>query len=205
MIKEKNQIGRRVRALTSLIFLLTCGSGPPIIWDIPPGRSSVGFSVRHMMFTRVKGKFKEYEGKVITSSLTDFTTAKIQAKIPVNSVYTGNRDRDSHLLTDDFFDAVNHPYMLFKSKSIRELSNNRYKMIGDLTIKGITKPVEFDVINLYQKEIYGGRIKSHFRATSTINRYTFGLKWNDIAETGGMLVDKNVKIDMDIYLMSKEK
>lgn len=172
-------------------------------WTISPSRTNIKFKVKHFVLMEVEGRFKNAEGIVTTSDEENFSNAHVEAKIPVQTISTGNTDRDAHLVTGDFFDAQKYPEMSFKSKKVISTYDDDYKMIGDLSIHGITKEVEFKVKHSAKKVGADGIVRSKFSATSTINRYDFGLKWNELTETGSMVVGDKVAIEMDVTLELK--
>jgi diguanylate cyclase (GGDEF)-like protein/PAS domain S-box-containing protein len=168
-------------------------------WIVDQAHSTVGFEVKHMMVSKVRGQFDSFTADVVSDDLTDLTTAKIVFMFDGDSINTRNQDRDKHLKSADFFDIENYPTIDFKSTNITK-NGDRYKVTGDLTIKGITKPVTFDVefggraTNPWGVEVYG------FEAEATINREDFGLTWNAALETGGVLVGKEVAIKVELEL-----
>lgn len=166
-------------------------------WVLDQSHSSVGFEVKHMMVSKVKGQFDSYTADVEAEDLTDLTTATIAFKFDVTSINTKNEDRDNHLVSADFFDVENYPSIDFKSTSITK-DGDDYKVTGDLLIKDVTKPVTFNVefggkgVNPWGVEVYG------FEAEAKINREEFGLTWNAALETGGVLVGKDIKIKVEL-------
>jgi len=168
-------------------------------WKVDQSHSSVGFEVKHMMVSKVKGQFDSYSADVEAADLSDLTTASITFKFDVASINTKNADRDNHLRSADFFDAEKYPTITFTSTSISK-DGDDYKVTGDLTIKDVTKEVTFDVefggkgVNPWGVEVYG------FEAEGKINREDFGLTWNAPLETGGVLVGKDVKIKVELEL-----
>lgn len=168
-------------------------------WTIDQSHSSVGFTVKHMMVSKVKGVFDSYTADIETVDLSDLTEAKISFAFDVASVNTRNEDRDNHLKSADFFDVDQYPKITFNSTAITK-SGDDFKVTGDLTIKDVTKQVTFDVefngkgINPWGQEVYG------FEAESKIDREEFGLTWNAALETGGVLVGKDIKIQVELEL-----
>ncbi|WP_342430961.1 YceI family protein [Neobacillus sp. FSL H8-0543] len=168
-------------------------------WTVDQSHSSVGFEVKHMMVSKVKGQFESYTADVEAADLTDLTTASISFKFDVASISTRSEDRDNHLRSADFFDVENNPTIDFVSTSIAKDGEN-FKVTGDLTIKDVTKSVTFDVefggkgTNPWGVAVYG------FEAEAKINREEFGLTWNAALETGGVLVGKDIKIKVELEL-----
>lgn len=168
-------------------------------YSVDQSHSSVGFEVKHMMVTKVRGQFDSYTAEIEAADLADLTTASISFKFDVASINTSSADRDNHLRSADFFDVEVNPSIDFESTSITK-DGDDYKVTGDLTIKDVTKPVTFDVEfggkgkNPWGVEVYG------FEATAKINREEFGLTWNAALETGGVLVGKDIKINVELQL-----
>jgi len=166
-------------------------------WIVDQSHSAVGFEVKHMMVSKVKGQFEAYTAEVEAADLTDLTTASIAFQFDVASISTRSDDRDNHLKSADFFDAETYPTIDFKSTLI-EKDGDDYEVTGDLTIKGVTKPVTFEVefggkgVNPWGVEVYG------FEAEAKIDREQFGLTWNAALETGGVLVGKEIKIKVEL-------
>lgn len=172
-------------------------------WEIDIAHSSIGFAVKHMMISTVRGEFKNYSATVQYDEKKP-EASQFEAKIDVASVDTRNSQRDDHLRSADFFDASNHPQMIFKSKSVKKIANNKYQVIGDLTIRGVTKTVtlEGEGFSPVLKNPWGQMVTAVSAAT-TINRKDFGLTWNTAIEAGGVLVGEDVKIELNIELVKK--
>ncbi|MCL6573990.1 MAG: YceI family protein [Bacillus sp. (in: Bacteria)] len=168
-------------------------------WTVDQSHSSVGFEVKHMMVSKVKGQFERYTAEVEAADLTDLSTASIAFKLDVASINTRNEDRDNHLKSADFFDVETNAAIDFTSTNITK-DGDEYQVTGDLTIKNVTKPVTFDVEfngkgkNPWGVEVYG------FEAEAKINREEFDLTWNAALETGGVLVGKDIKIKVELEL-----
>lgn len=166
-------------------------------WKIDPAHSSVDFSIKHMVISRVKGTFHTFDA-VIEADPEDLTTARIEFTVDVASVDTRNEDRDNHLRGADFFDAENYPKMTFKATRIVKKSEGEYEVTGDLTIRGVTRPETFLVTYEGQGKDPWGGIRAGFSANGTINRSDYGLKWNAALETGGVLVGDQVQVSLEI-------
>lgn len=166
-------------------------------WVVDKMHSNVNFSVSHLVISEVDGSFKVFDGK-ITSAKEDFTDAKIEFSVDVNSINTDNTMRDDHLKGDDFFNAAAYPKMTFTSTSFKKITGNKYKLEGDMTIRNVTKRMSFDVVyGGIAKDPYGN-IKAGFKASGTINRLQYGLKWNTMTEAGGAVVGADVDLKIKL-------
>jgi len=164
-------------------------------WTVDPVHSSAKFTVTHLVISEVEGNFRKFNGSMTTAK-PDFTDAVVDFTIDVSSVNTDNDMRDKHLKSDDFFNTEKYPNMVFKSTSMKKLTGNKYALRGNLTIRDVTKPVKFDVTyGGTAKDAYGNT-KAGFKATTVINRFDYGLKWNAATEAGGATVGKDVTIDL---------
>lgn len=172
-------------------------------WTIDPGHSAAQFSVRHMVVANVKGEFDGPVGTV-TFDPSDLKTLKVDVSIATKSVNTRNADRDKDLRSDLFFDVVKFPRMTFKSKRAEPAGPGKLKLVGDLTIKGVTKEVTLDVDGPTQeiKDIWGER-RIGATATTTIDRREFGLTYNRVLEGGGAVVGDTVNVIIDIEMTRK--
>jgi polyisoprenoid-binding protein YceI len=172
------------------------------IWYLDPTHSEVGFKVKHMMITTVSGKFKSYNVE-FSNENDDFTTSEITFSADVETIDTNNADRDNHLKSADFFDVEKFPKITFKSSGIVKKSDSEYVVNGDLTIKGITKPIILNAEYSGSIKDPWGNIKAGLSITAKINRKDFGLTWNAPLETGGLLVGEEVKIYAEIELVKQ--
>jgi polyisoprenoid-binding protein YceI len=167
-------------------------------WKLDKIHSSVRFSVQHMVVSEAEGTFKMWDGTV-EHSKDDFSDAKINFTVDVNSINTDNERRDGHLKSDDFFNAEKFPTIKFESTSMKPLGNNKYELKGNLTIRDVTKPVTFQVTHGGILASSRGR-KAGFKATTTINRFDYNLKWDRATETGGLVVGKEVEVTVKVEL-----
>jgi polyisoprenoid-binding protein YceI len=167
----------------------------PGVWAVDPSHSEVGFTARHLMVTKVRGRFTDYEATVtIAPNVLDST---VEATVQLESVETKDEKRDAHLRSADFFHTDQHPTMTFRSTGIRENGRDFY-LDGDLSIRGVTKPVTFDLeFNGVVTTPWGGQ-SAGFSAETEINRKDWGLEWNVALESGGVLVSEKVKIALEI-------
>lgn len=171
---------------------------PTGIWNVDPTHSRVGFVARHMMVTKVRGQFSDYTADVMIGD--DPLDSKVSVTVQMASVDTGNADRDGHLRTNDFFDIDTYPTMTFESTRF-VADGDDYKMIGDLTVKGVTREVEFDVeFEGLGTDPWGGT-RAGFEAKAVIDRTDFGVEYNAALETGGVLLGDKVTIELDIQLV----
>ncbi len=169
-------------------------------WVIDPLHSEIAFKIRHLMISNVSGRFTEFDASIYTSG-DDFMSAEIDCWIEVASVDTGSADRDAHIRSADFFDAAAHPQIGFRGNTISNVDQDgSYELWGDLTIKGVTKKVKFDIeFGGVIKDPWGNE-KAAFLVNGKINRKDFGLEWNVALEAGGVLVSDEVRISCDIQL-----
>ncbi len=169
-------------------------------WNLDKSHSKVGFSVSHMVITDVEGNFKDFDATVTTTG-EDFSTAKIDFTAKTASVYTENEKRDNHLRSDDFFNAEKYPNLTFKSKSIKQVSDNKYKLTGDLTMRDVTKEVVLDVkFNGIIKDM-SGNTRAGFKITGELNRMDYGLKFNALLGTGDAVVGNTVELIINVELI----
>ncbi len=170
-------------------------------WVIDPSHSEVGFKIKHLMITNVKGVFKEFEASVYTTG-DDFMTAEIDFWLNPASINTGSPDRNKHLASADFFDAENHKEITFVANTYENVDNDgSYELYGDLTIKGITKRIKLDVeFGGVMKDPWGNE-KAGFSINGKIDRKDWGLTWNTALETGGVLVSDDVRINCEVQLL----
>jgi Uncharacterized conserved protein len=171
---------------------------PTGTWTVDPTHTRIGFVARHMMVTKVRGSFQEFSADVeIAENPLD---SKLAAEVQMASIDTGNADRDGHLRTNDFFDIEQYPTMRLVATGF-EPAGDGFVMRADLTIKGVTKPVEFELeFDGVGQDPWGGT-RAGFTASTTINRKDWGIEWNAPLETGGVLVGEKVQIELDVQLV----
>lgn len=171
-------------------------------WVVDKSHSKVGFTVTHLLITEVDGYFKDFDVKVSTNR-EDFENAKIEFTAKTASIFTDNDRRDEHLRSDDFFNSEKFPEMKFVSKSFKKVGKNKYKLVGDLTIRDVTKQINLDVTYNGTTKDPWGNIKAGFTVTGQLNRFDYGLKWNALTELGGAVVDKTVKLRINVQLVKQ--
>ncbi|MFV8342374.1 YceI family protein [Flavobacterium sp. XS2P39] len=171
-------------------------------WVIDPTHSEIGFKVKHMMFTNVSGKFLKFDASIEAED-NDFENAKIEFTGAIDSITTGNADRDTHLLSPDFFDAAQFPEIKFNATSFIKINEGEYELVGDLTLHGVTKSVKLAAE-------YGGLMKDPWGNTKMalslegkINRKDWGLNWNSALETGGVLVSEEVRLHIELQFVKQ--
>ena len=172
-------------------------------WRVDPVHSRAEFAVKHLMITTVRGHFADVDGTVHENP-ADQSRSSIEVSLKVASVDTGVEQRDTHLRSADFFDAEQFPSITFRSTNIAAAGEDKLKVTGDLTIKGVTKPVVLDVTEEGRGGDPWGGQRAGFSATSKIDRRDFGLTWNQALEAGGVAVGHEVKINLDIQLIRQD-
>jgi polyisoprenoid-binding protein YceI len=175
----------------------------PTQWQIDPAHSAAHFSVRHLMISNVRGEFTKVSGNAVLDP-TDPTKSSIEVIIDATSIDTREPQRDEHLRSADFLDVANHPTITFRSKKITPAGAEHYKVTGDLTIRGVTREVTFDVEGPAApvKDPYGN-IRTGVSATAKINRKDFGLAWNALTEAGGIMVGDEVSLALEAELIQQ--
>jgi polyisoprenoid-binding protein YceI len=171
-------------------------------WNIDAMHSHVTFSVRHMVVSTVKGHFNVLSGTLDVDAANP-ANSWVRAEIDAASIDTNEPNRDKHLCAPDFFDVEKYPKITFKSTEVEPVRDNDYKVTGDLTLHGVTKPVIFDVEYSGEvKDPYGFR-RAGFSGKTKISRKEWGLTWHTLLETGGAVVSDEVKIEVDLEAVTK--
>lgn len=169
------------------------------VWVVDPVHSKIRFEARHLLITSVSGWFTEFEGTVITQS-EEFNDSSINLIIYTNSLYTGNKERDTHLRSEDFFNTKHFPTMNFISRSFR-VKEKDIEVVGDLKIKDVNEIIEFTVTHIGSAHDPLGNVKAGFEMSTTINRKDFGISWNQVFDQARVLLSDEVKIFCDIQLL----
>lgn len=166
-------------------------------WDFDLVHSSINFWVRHMMVSKVHGRFTKWAG-TIEMDETEPAKSHVEVRIDASSIDTREPQRDGHLRSPDFLDADKHPELMFKSRGVEPTGDKRFQVRGDLTIRGTTRPVVLDVEYAGRmKDPWGGE-RAGFSALTSLDRKDFGLTWNQMIEAGGILVGDKVEIDIEV-------
>jgi polyisoprenoid-binding protein YceI len=167
-------------------------------WSLDPVHSEITFKVKHLMISNVKGEFRKFNVDVQGE---DWNTAKLKAVLDASSIHTNDEGRDTHLRGSDFFDVENNKEIVFTSTSFKKQDADNFELKGDLTIKGVTKPVKFDVeFGGTGKDPWGNE-KAGFSLSGKLNRKDWGLTWNAALETGGMLVSDEVRVSAELQFV----
>ncbi|HUC22201.1 MAG TPA: YceI family protein [Streptosporangiaceae bacterium] len=164
-------------------------------WNIDPVHSEVGFSVRHMMVSKVRGRFTKFSGQIVTGE--DPLQSSVTAEIDLTSINTGQEQRDQHIQSADFFEVETYPTMTYKSTGIR-VEDGEYVLDGDLTLKGVTKSVPLHLeLQGFGEDAYGG-YRAGFTATGEINRSDFNVSFNAPLQNGGVVVGEKIQLQLEI-------
>ena len=166
-------------------------------WNIDTSHSEILFAVRHMMISTVRGQFNKFSGTIAIDE-TNPVNSSVEVSIDVASINTRDEKRDGHLTSGDFFDVATHPTITFKSTKVEVTGATTGKIHGDLTIKGVTRPVVLDATFTGKAKSPWGTTSAGFNAKTTINRTDFGLTWNVALETGGFLVGEDITITIEL-------
>ncbi|MNX16973.1 hypothetical protein D3C86_468490 [compost metagenome] len=169
-------------------------------WSIDSAHSRVGFAIKHMMISTVRGEFTQFDGEVDLNE-QDPSRSTATGRVTVASIDTGNADRDNHLRTGDFFDAATYPTITFQSRRIESLGGERFRVTGDLTMHGVTKELSLDAELSPPAKDPWGKMRRGVSLTGALNRKDFGLTWNQALETGGVLVDEKVKLEIELEIV----
>ncbi len=179
----------------------TVNAPPAGTYEIDPAHTSLEFVARHLM-TKVRGRFAYFSG--VAEITGDPATSHVEVEVDVASVDTRQPQRDGHLKSADFFDVEHHPKITFKSTGIRPGEAGTWKLDGDLTVRGVTRPITLDVEFLGMAVDPFGNTKAGFEATTEVNREDWGLNWNAALETGGFLLAKTVRLEIEAQLIKKQ-
>jgi polyisoprenoid-binding protein YceI len=173
----------------------------PGLWRIDPGHAEVAFIGRHFGLTRIRGRFTGVSGEVTIAP--DLATSVVSVDIEMASVSSGDPARDDHLRSADFFDVGNHPVATFRSTGVRA-AGPAGTLSGELTIKGVTRSIDLDVEFLGATRDPWGNERTVFTATATIDREDWGLTWNMLLEAGGLLVSKEIRLEIEVELIRSD-
>jgi polyisoprenoid-binding protein YceI len=166
-------------------------------WEIDSSHSSIHFSVRHMVVAKVRGQFARWTGTVLAEG-DDLSAGSVKVVIDATSINTGVADRDTHLKSPDFFDVGRFPELTFASKRVEKISDDALRLVGDLTIRGVTREVVLAVDYAGQTKDPWGNVRAGFTAKGEVDRKDFGLTWNQLLEAGGVMVGDRISIEIEV-------
>ncbi|MEX0720597.1 MAG: YceI family protein [Balneolaceae bacterium] len=169
-------------------------------WNIDPTHTEVQFKAKHLVISTVTGNFKTFNGKIETKG-DSFDGADVSFDADINSITTNNEDRDTHLKSDDFFNAEAYPKLSFESTSFKNTGGNSYELNGKLTIRDVTREVTLQAEHGGTVDDPYGQTKAGFEISGTLNRKEFGLKWNAVTEAGSVVVGDNIKLLMNVQVV----
>jgi polyisoprenoid-binding protein YceI len=171
-------------------------------WQVDGAHSAVNLTVRHMVISKVRGHFSRWNAKLALDT-ADLARSSVEVDIESASIETGVADRDAHLRSADFLDAQKYPTITYRSRRVEVVSKDRVRVVGDLTIRGVTREVPLDVEVGGQGKDPWGNVRAGFSATASLNRKDFGLTWNQALETGGVLVADRVDIEIELQAIQQ--
>jgi len=192
---------RIIASISTIIALSLPALAAATTWNIDPDHTNIGFKVRHLMVSNVRGSFEKHSG-VVDIDDKDITKSKVEVTIDTASINTNVQKRDEHLRSADFFDVAKYPTMTFVSRKVVKAGKDNLKVTGDLTLHGITREVVLDVEGpTRESKDPWGNIRRGAVASTKINRKDFGLTWNKTLETGGVVVGDEVTINLEIEMI----
>ena len=193
---------KRVGFVFAVLFFIVSSVSAQVNWQADKAHSELQFKVKHFVITTITGKFKDYSVKFTTKSADDFSDAELETVIKTGSIFTDNDRRDNHLRSDDFLNAEKYPEIAFVSKSFEKTGDNTYKVVGDLTIRDITKSVELTA-EFGGSASFRGQTRIAFHVTGEINRFDYDVKWDAKLDTGGFIVSELIKFDFNLEFVSQ--
>jgi polyisoprenoid-binding protein YceI len=199
----ENLMKRTILAVFAAILIMTIKPArAQSTWTIDPSHSAAQFQVKHLMISTVRGEFGKMSGR-ITFDGKNYATVKAEAVIEAASINTREPKRDDHLRSPDFFDTASHPTITFKSRRVESISGNKFNLVGDLTMRGVTKEVTLNVEATPIAKGMRGEPRIGAQATTRLNRQDYGVKWNQALDSGGVVVGNEVQITIDLELIQE--
>lgn len=171
-------------------------------WVIDPSHSEIQFKVKHLMVSTVTGLFNKYDAKLEMVG-DDFEGARVSFSADIDSITTGNAQRDGHLKSGDFFDAASFPQLTFESTGMKKIGDDTYELRGNLTMRGVTKPVTLKAEYGGQMVDFYGQTKAGFELTGVVKRKEFGLSWDAVTEAGGVVVSDDVRLVLNVQVIKQ--
>jgi len=193
---------KRFASVIVLLIAFLLQTNAQTTWELDRTHSNLDFSVRYMMLSSVRGNYTDFNA-VLVQNNDDFSGSQIEVTINAASIDTRNEDRDNHLRSDDFFDAENYPQIRFVSREFERTGENTYRILGDLTIRGVTEAVELDAELVGVVDDPRGFQRVAFTGETTVNRNEFGVRWNRALEAGGFVVGDNVNITINAQFIDQ--
>jgi polyisoprenoid-binding protein YceI len=196
---------KRMSALLAFVLAAaaaTQAQAPVTTWNIDPSHTAASFAVKHMMVSTVRGSLGKVTGTVQYDG-KDLNTLQVDVTIDVAAINTQNEGRDKHLRSPDFFEVEKFPTMTFKSKKAAPAGDGKFKLVGDLTMKGVTKEVTLDVEGPSQAIVAQGATRIGASASTTLNRQDYGVKWSRNIDGGGVVVGDEVKVNLELELVKR--
>jgi polyisoprenoid-binding protein YceI len=172
-------------------------------WNADKSHSKIGFTVTHMMIAEVDGNFKDFSAS-LTATKDDFSDSKVEFTAQTASVNTNDEKRDEHLRSEDFFDAAKHPEITFSSVTFKKVADKKYKMVGNLTMRGVTRSVTLDVTYMGTANDPWGNTKAGFKINGKINRKDYGVSWSKALDNGGTVVSDEVMINCVVEMVKQK-
>lgn len=191
-----------LRSILALCIALAAPALAQSTWEVDPAHSTIGFGIRHMMISTVRGTFPKFTATAVVDE-KDPTRAVVEASIDAASIDTANAKRDEHLRSADFLDVERYPTITFKSTKVEPAGERRWKLHGDLTLHGVTKPVVLDVTGTPEVRGPRGETRAGAHATTTLDRRDFGIVWSKTMDGGGLLVGNDVEVTIDVEAVKK--
>ncbi len=191
-------------ALLVLLLAFAVGGTQAATWNIDQAHSSVGFTVRHMVISKITGKFNDFDGTVEFDG-EDLSSGKAQVTVRMASVDTDNEKRDDHLRTGDFFEVEKYPTMTFKSTRVSNVDGDKFRLTGILTLKDVSKEVIFDCKFNGKLNDPWGNVRAGFSAETEINRQDFNVSFSKVLDGGGLVVSDNVRINLELELIQAKE
>jgi polyisoprenoid-binding protein YceI len=183
--------------LSFLAFLIYSVGIAQTQWALDKSHTNIKFNITHMTIAEVEGEFRDFDAKIVSPGQSDFNGTKVEFTAKTASINTANERRDNHLRSDDFFNSETYPELKLTGELVKE--GEKYFLVGEFTMRDVTKPVRFDVRYMGQIDTNRGK-KSAFKITGEIDRFDYGLKWNNLTEAGGLVVSREVQIVCNVEL-----
>lgn len=173
-------------------------------WNIDPAHSRIGFSTRHAMVTKVRGAFNDIDG-FADIDLNDLQRSRVEVKLRVESIDTRDKDRDQHLMSEDFFYSQRYPFIIFRSSSLDEVDEGHFIVSGDLTIRDVTRPITIPLeLTGIDTDMFG-TLRAGLEGTRRIDRKDWGVRWNSVLDSGGVMVSDKVTLEFELSLTRAEQ